>query len=144
MKKARVLSYTLSAKRRLWSDWADAQADLSLRWAHNHIVGFVMRRLMSILPLSFQNPQWLFGWRPDWWRCSFKRFARFCQYLASNWQHKDTPMVVTDSVKPSLLYSNVVGHCISEGSPFRFLFYLYLWIMDAPLNSTGISSFLHM
>ena len=24
----------LSAQRRLWSDWADAQADLSLRWAH--------------------------------------------------------------------------------------------------------------
>ena len=33
-------------QRRLWSDWADAQADLSLRWAHNHIVGFVMRRLI--------------------------------------------------------------------------------------------------
>ena len=27
-------SYPLSAHRRLWSDWADAQADLSLRWAH--------------------------------------------------------------------------------------------------------------
>ena len=25
-----------------WSDWADAQADLSLRWAHTHFVGFVM------------------------------------------------------------------------------------------------------
>ena len=31
-----VLSYPLSAQRRLWSDWADAQADLSLRWAHIH------------------------------------------------------------------------------------------------------------
>ena len=29
-----VLSYPLSAQQRLWSDWADAQADLSLRWAH--------------------------------------------------------------------------------------------------------------
>ena len=28
-----------------WSDWADAQADLSLCWAHNHIVGFVTRQL---------------------------------------------------------------------------------------------------
>ena len=27
-----------------WSDWADTQADLSLRWAHSHIVGFVTRR----------------------------------------------------------------------------------------------------
>ena len=33
-KKHWVLSYPLSAQRRLWSDWADAQADLSLRWAH--------------------------------------------------------------------------------------------------------------
>ena len=28
------------------SDWADAQADLSLRWSHNHLVGFVMSRLI--------------------------------------------------------------------------------------------------
>ena len=28
-----------------WSDWTDAQADLSLRWAHSHFVGFVMRWL---------------------------------------------------------------------------------------------------
>ena len=34
MKKAWVLSYPLSAQRRLWSDWADAQADLSRRWGH--------------------------------------------------------------------------------------------------------------
>ena len=47
MKKPWVLSYPFSAQRRLWSDWADAQADLSLRWAHNHFVGFAMRRLTS-------------------------------------------------------------------------------------------------
>ena len=29
-----------------WSDWADAQADLSLRW-RSHFVGFVMSRLIS-------------------------------------------------------------------------------------------------
>ena len=55
MKKAWVLSYPLSAQRRLWSDWAyaqadlslrlDAQADLSLRWAHSYFAGFVMRWL---------------------------------------------------------------------------------------------------
>ena len=58
MKKAWVLSYPLSAQRRLWSDWVDAQADPSLRWdwadaqadqslcwAHSHFVGFDMRRL---------------------------------------------------------------------------------------------------
>ena len=42
MKKPWVLSYPLRAQRRLWSDWADAQADLSLRWAHTYFVGFVM------------------------------------------------------------------------------------------------------
>ena len=49
MKKAWVLSYSLSAQRILWSDWANAQADLSLRWAHTHFVGFVM----SLTPLVF-------------------------------------------------------------------------------------------
>ena len=29
--------------RLIWSDWADAQADLSLHWAHSHFVCFVMR-----------------------------------------------------------------------------------------------------
>ena len=46
MKKAWVLSYPLSAQRRLWSDWADAQAHLSLRWTHSHFDGFVMSRLI--------------------------------------------------------------------------------------------------
>ena len=45
MKKAWVLSYPLSAQRRLWSDWADAQAVVNFRWAHTHFVGFVMSRL---------------------------------------------------------------------------------------------------
>ena len=31
---------TLSKKRRLWSDWADAQPDLSLRWARMSFCGF--------------------------------------------------------------------------------------------------------
>ena len=38
MKKAWVLSYPLSAQQRIRSDWADAQADLSLCWAHSHFV----------------------------------------------------------------------------------------------------------
>ena len=51
-KKALVLSYPFSGQQRLWSDWADAQADLSLRWAQSHFVGFVMRRLKC---LGLQN-----------------------------------------------------------------------------------------
>ena len=34
IRKAGVLSYPVSAQRRLRSAWAYAQADLSLRWAH--------------------------------------------------------------------------------------------------------------
>ena len=44
-KKASVLSYPLSAQQRLWSDWADAQANLSLRCAHRSFCWFVMRKL---------------------------------------------------------------------------------------------------
>ena len=47
MKKAWVLSYPLSAQWRLWSDWADAQADQSLQWAH--IPFCLMRRFITII-----------------------------------------------------------------------------------------------
>ena len=30
----------------LWSDWVDAQADLSLRWMHTHFVGFALSQLI--------------------------------------------------------------------------------------------------
>ena len=46
LKKPWVLSYPLSAQRRPWSDWADAQVDPSLHWAHTQFVGFVMRQLI--------------------------------------------------------------------------------------------------
>ena len=40
MKKPWVLSYPLSAQRRLWSGWADAQVDLSLHWEHMPLCWF--------------------------------------------------------------------------------------------------------
>ena len=40
MKKPWVLGYPWSAQRRLWSDWADAQADLNLCWAHRSFCWF--------------------------------------------------------------------------------------------------------
>ena len=51
MKKPWILSYPLNGQQRLWSDWADAQADLSVCWEHTHFVGFVMLRLISALHL---------------------------------------------------------------------------------------------
>ena len=53
LKKPWVLSYPLNAQLRHWSDWAHAQADLSLRWAHTHFVGFVMSWLMWCFQTSF-------------------------------------------------------------------------------------------
>ena len=40
------------AKTLIRSDWADAQADLSLRWVHTHFVGFVMSWLTIISPVD--------------------------------------------------------------------------------------------
>ena len=54
-KKAWGLSYPLSAQRWLWSDWADAKAGLSLRWAHTHFVGFVMSWLIWTVLLQIQQ-----------------------------------------------------------------------------------------
>ena len=57
MKKAWVLSYPVSAQRRLLSDWADAQADLNLCWVHSHFVGFVMRWLISLWSPKMRIPE---------------------------------------------------------------------------------------
>ena len=57
LKKARILSYPLSAQRRLWSDWADAQADLSLHWVHMPFRRFCHMQLtwVSISPSELQQ-----------------------------------------------------------------------------------------
>ena len=60
MKKTWVLSYPMSAQQRLWSDWVDAQADLSLHWAHSHFVGFVTSQLISDQK-DIWDYQYLFG-----------------------------------------------------------------------------------
>ena len=69
MKKVWVLSYPLSAQQRLWSDWADAQADMCLRWAHSPFVDFVMSRLIFVfIKIPSQSVYWssrfIFG---KWW-----------------------------------------------------------------------------
>ena len=63
VKKPWVRSYTLSAHRRLWSDWADSQADLSLRWADIsfccfcHETGHVIPRLYFVI--AFNSLIWM-------------------------------------------------------------------------------------
>ena len=57
MKKAWVLSYPTKSQRSLWSDWADAQADLGLRWVRSHFVGSVVLRLILSLTVSVPDSQ---------------------------------------------------------------------------------------
>ena len=51
-KKHLVLSYPLSTQRRLWSDWAIAQAILSLRCAHRSFCWFCHAVAHMVLPKS--------------------------------------------------------------------------------------------
>ena len=92
IKKAWVLSYPLSAQRRLWSDCADAQADLSLRWAHRHFVSFVMSRLKwrSLSPTIIMK-MWKILMMLQrnyevkiWWFCLLR--------VAPGWEHSGAPV----------------------------------------------------
>ena len=52
-------------QRKLWSDWADAQIDMSLRWAHVYFVVFVMHRLIIMynkLPLAVTHLDVYWSW----------------------------------------------------------------------------------
>ena len=66
MKKAWVLSYPLSVKRRLWSDWADAQPDLSLCWAHRPLCWFCREAAQISFPLQQVFKFW-------WWKNKKKK-----------------------------------------------------------------------
>ena len=47
-----------SGQRKLWSDWADAQADLSLRWAHMPFCWFCQFTLiLTFRPQAFNKMQ---------------------------------------------------------------------------------------
>ena len=68
MKKAWVLSYPLSAQRRHWSDWVDAQADLSLRWAHIpfcwfcHAAARLTLACRAFYGITRQENKWASSW----------------------------------------------------------------------------------
>ena len=62
MKKAWVLRYPLSTQQRLWLDWADAQADLSLCWVHMPFCWFCqtlahlcIRNVLFVIPVSIAS-----------------------------------------------------------------------------------------
>ena len=88
MKKAWVLSYPLSAQQRHWSDWADAQADLSLRWAHMqhcHFVGFFTRRLIcTVSYLGSKLHSFCQSYTPGWLCITLRCFSTILSVLLYN------------------------------------------------------------
>ena len=100
MKKGWILSYPLSSQRRLWSDWVDAQADLSLRWAHSHSVGFVL----------------------SWFKSSgFHFFFFFCSSAGPSLEHCRTFSVackISASLKPKTLLKFLTSYqsCLVIGT----------------------------
>ena len=61
-------------QRRLWSDWADAQADLSLRWGHTHFVGVVMSWLIFFFFFFLRVELWEVRFRG----CLNLRYSPLC------------------------------------------------------------------
>ena len=102
MKKAWVLSYPLSAQRRLWSDWADAQADLSLRWAHMPFCWFcheVAPIILTNLCMAKATEQSLYTqWRirSAWASSQFDQNLQ-CAPLSSLWVAKDPKLLQAES-----------------------------------------------
>ena len=71
MKKPWVLSYPLSGQRRHWSDWADTQADLSLRWGHMSLCWFYRAEAQIYgTRWDFKDSNlWRFEWLPMYHAC---------------------------------------------------------------------------
>ena len=67
-----------------WSDWADAQADLSLRWVHTHFAGFVMSWI-SLSSIFLQVP---WSCRNFHFTCQNNQdictFCKSCEYFDQN------------------------------------------------------------
>ena len=90
MKNALVLSYRLSAQQRLWSDWADAQADLSLCWAHMPLCWFC-HEAAQYLALCKQNDMSRSMTSPTKWS------RRSESSLCTQWEAKDPRFLHADS-----------------------------------------------
>ena len=101
MKKHWVLSHPLSAQQRHWSDRADAQTDLNLRWVHSHFLGFVMRWLifscvlyLVILLFFIYSRKLKFAIHNLFW-CKFSR----CKYLQECWIQKWSNLWMVAKIK---------------------------------------------
>ena len=117
MKKAWVLSYPLSAQQSLWSDWADAQADLSLRWAHmpfcwfcheaaHRIFAVIYFRTLPNNSSSLINAHLIFLWFPENWKSIPKSFSgkkAFQKYKCNSPDFKFYPNKLTNKNFPHVV-----------------------------------------
>ena len=81
-------------------DWVDAQADLSLRWAHTHFVGFVMSWLRCFSQLYSQHDSFYLThncFASVWF--SYNLFE--INIWASSWEYMS--LGVSDQVQTGLL-----------------------------------------
>ena len=123
MMKAWTLRYTLSAQQRLWSDWTDAQADLSLRWAHSHFVGFVMLWLFFVGSIS--SVIWWISLRPE--ITIYLNLIRKKKFTRQDLQILCGPKPISKSylrlkhlLKISLKYTHLIHSYLSDLSEDKF------------------------
>ena len=106
MKKAWVLSYSLSAQRRLLSDWADAQPVLSHRWAHMPFCWFYHEVAQIYFIECVENIS--FFTSAYWWYFQYMRwnifgiyrkkfFFFFLFYTFHDNNGKQTALIITSS-----------------------------------------------
>ena len=87
MKKAWALSYPLSAQRRLWSDLADAQADLSLPRVHRsfclfcHEVAQMTIMISAFILLSIIKSHLLAISRRNWFCWKIRSMSLWAEYV---------------------------------------------------------------
>ena len=73
MKNHWALNYLLSAQWRLWSDWADAQADLSLCWVHVILSvllcggSFILLHTFFFSPILIKQIYKVFTYQSSFW-----------------------------------------------------------------------------
>ena len=120
MKKTWVLIYPLSAQRRLWSEWADAQGDLSPRWAHTHFASFVMswpKTMGKKISRQCHRSAWLF-------------FGRFRSNVVFDQGSYSTKWLLTKCRAPGILdwfkfCSRLGGFCIDAGQNYYIFIYRF-------------------
>ena len=100
-----------------WSDWADAQADLSLRWAHSHFVVFfhVVAHVMIILSLMNKaGARYVSQIRLVFMRSQVRSSGPAPSFVEIwSWNHfSGNSLPTADSSRPVVSYWQKYGHSV--------------------------------